>query len=293
MSWAGSLPPTDTNFSSSTNIFRGPYCDHIFSTRGTNTEDLKWSQTVRNSTKRLSDDVWNEKWQKKTVTAHSQRLQHNWIELNVWLIKEKPNIKSPAKATNRAKFQPEMTLLVSPGMPCMLVTLLLSKYSSQEAVRLAESQKSRHSLVVTVTLSITSVLRQLSKLWFCRVRFPNMQTLCVEKEWDIFKSLLEMYRYHFITLGLYVVFLFVCFRCSGVLTGNLAAQRWSWWLQHRWRGWREWHRPGRLMPACWHISPQQRRPRPWVPGSTCHKHACYLAGQVLHLPFYLPQRWLL
>lgn len=70
-----------------------------------------------------------------------------------------------------------MTPLVSPGMPCTRVTLLLAKYSLQVALSSDPLQNSFHSLVVTVTLSIISVLRHLSKLWFCRVRFPNMQTL--------------------------------------------------------------------------------------------------------------------
>lgn len=72
---------------------------------------------------------------------------------------------------------PEMTPLVSPGMPCILVTLLLLKYSLQVALNSDPSQNSFQSLVVTVTFSISSVFRHRSKLWFCRVRFPNMQTL--------------------------------------------------------------------------------------------------------------------
>lgn len=80
--------------------------------------------------------------------------------------------------SNMFVFRPEMTPLLSPGMPCMLVTLLLLKYSSQIALSSGPSQNSAHSFVVTVTFSITSVFRQLSKLWFCSVRFPNMHTLC-------------------------------------------------------------------------------------------------------------------
>lgn len=64
------------------------------------------------------------------------------------------------------KLTPEMTPLVSPGMPCTTVTLLLSKYSLQVALSSADSQKTLHSAVVTVTLSTTSIFRQLSNLWF-------------------------------------------------------------------------------------------------------------------------------
>lgn len=75
-------------------------------------------------------------------------------------------------------FQPEMTPLFSPGMPCTKVTLLFTKYSSQVALSSGPLQKSDHSWVVTVMLSTMSVFRHVSKSWFCRVRFPNMQTLC-------------------------------------------------------------------------------------------------------------------
>lgn len=73
--------------------------------------------------------------------------------------------------------QPEMTPLVRPGMPCMLVTSLLRKYSSQVELYSSPLQNRCHSLVGTVTLSIVSIFRQLSKLWFWRVRFPSKQTL--------------------------------------------------------------------------------------------------------------------
>lgn len=78
---------------------------------------------------------------------------------------DKKRTRSAAKQM-KMKPTPEMTPLVSPGMPCTTVTWLLSKYWSQVALSSADSQKSFHSAVVTVTLSTTSVFRQLSNLWF-------------------------------------------------------------------------------------------------------------------------------
>lgn len=80
------------------------------------------------------------------------------------------------------EFRPEMTPLVSPGIPCTMLKLLLMKNSLQVAFSSGPSQNRLHSLVLTVTLFITSVLRHLSKSWFCRVRFPNMHTLHKGKE---------------------------------------------------------------------------------------------------------------
>lgn len=51
-----------------------------------------------------------------------------------------------------------------------------------------------------------------------------MQTLNGVKEWDIFKSILEMYRYYFIILGLQVVF---CFLVLDVPVYS----REIWWLE--------------------------------------------------------------
>lgn len=73
---------------------------------------------------------------------------------------------SNLQQNKKMKLTPEMTPLVSPGMPCTTFTLLLSKYWSQVALSSADSQKSFHSAVVTVTLSTTSVFRQLSNFWF-------------------------------------------------------------------------------------------------------------------------------
>lgn len=94
-----------------------------------------------------------------------------------------PDVHSATETTRgNTMFKPEMTPPVSPGMPCNTVTLLLTKYSLQVALNSGPSQNRLHSLVVTVTLPITSVLRHLSKFWFCRVRFPNMQTLRRRRE---------------------------------------------------------------------------------------------------------------
>lgn len=67
--------------------------------------------------------------------------------------------------------------LVTPGIPCISVTLLLLKYSSQVALRYSESQKLLHSLVVTVSLSISMTFAQTSYPLERRVRFPSRQTL--------------------------------------------------------------------------------------------------------------------
>lgn len=67
--------------------------------------------------------------------------------------------------------------LVTPGMPCISVTLLLVKYSSQVALRESESQKDLHSLVVMVSLSISMIFAQMSYDLERRVRFPRRQTL--------------------------------------------------------------------------------------------------------------------
>ena len=71
-----------------------------------------------------------------------------------------------------------MTPLVSPGMPCIIVTLLRTKYSLQEALSALEPpQKSAHSAVPTVWLPTSSVFRHLSKFRFWSVRFPSRHTL--------------------------------------------------------------------------------------------------------------------
>lgn len=72
---------------------------------------------------------------------------------------------------------PEMTPLVRPGIPGTSVTLFLMKYSSHVALRWGLSQKSLHRFVGTVTLSMMSVFKHLSKSWFFSVRFPSKQTL--------------------------------------------------------------------------------------------------------------------
>lgn len=67
--------------------------------------------------------------------------------------------------------------LVTPGIPCISVTLLFVKYSSHVALRLSESQKDLHSLVVTVSLSISMTFAQTSYDLENSVRFPRRQTL--------------------------------------------------------------------------------------------------------------------
>lgn len=67
--------------------------------------------------------------------------------------------------------------LVTPGMPCISVTLLLVKYSSHVALRDSESQKDLHSLVVIVSLSISMTFAHTSYPLERRVRFPRRQTL--------------------------------------------------------------------------------------------------------------------
>lgn len=71
--------------------------------------------------------------------------------------------------------------LVTPGMPCISVTLLLVKYSSQVALRYSESQKDLHSLVVTVSLSISMTFEHSSYDLERSVRFPRRQTLQEKK----------------------------------------------------------------------------------------------------------------
>lgn len=51
---------------------------------------------------------------------------------------------------------------MTPGIPWISVTLLLAKYSSHVALSESESQKELHSLVVTVSLSISMNFAQTS-----------------------------------------------------------------------------------------------------------------------------------
>lgn len=130
----------------------------------------------------------------------SDRTNHGRVSLSQWLLLSAPQKKyNKLKKINKYReintdlkhekkvhrgnmlLLPEMTPLVRPGMPCIRVMLLLTKYSSQVALSSGPSQNSLHTLVVTVWLSTISVFRHLSKFWFCRVRFPNMQTLDAQR----------------------------------------------------------------------------------------------------------------
>lgn len=167
MSWAASLPPKDDNSLLSTNIDRGPYCDHIFSVRNNSTFKSSSIKLLNRLNRQKIDGLYKRKKKKNPK---------NCFPSNIALFIKK--LQTEITSENTANdFSPEITLLFSPGMPCMSVTLLLTKYSLHVALSSGPLQNSNHSCVVTVTLSTTSVFRQRSKLWFCRVRFPNMQTL--------------------------------------------------------------------------------------------------------------------
>ena len=182
--------------------------------------------------------------------------------------------------------------LVTPGMPCISVTLLLMKYSSHVALRDSESQKDLHSLVVTVSLSISMTFAHTSYPLERRVRFPSRQTLRRQstKASLTYRCYVDAGEgFHFdiafntplsSSVMIYIEQVDITEKspnldqCIKSLTGRQGGRWRSWWLQRKQTGWRGWHRPGRPVPTCSHISPPQTPPVTWSSGRWCRTPAC-------------------
>lgn len=69
MSWAPSLPPKDDNSLLSTNIDRGPYCDHIFSARHNSTFKSSSMKLLYRLNRQKLDGLCKKKKKEKEMTV--------------------------------------------------------------------------------------------------------------------------------------------------------------------------------------------------------------------------------
>lgn len=74
-------------------------------------------------------------------------------------------------------------------------------------------------------------------------------------------------------------------------TGSVEGQKKTWWLQHRWPRWTQWHRPGKVRQTCSHSAHRWIPPIPWEPRTRCHRHACYLAWLLIPWVHHRYERW--